>query len=83
MSLLTWEILFAVSSLMWIWILFLGGADWLEGSFLSGFLVSIHAPLWSADEMKLFVVLIWIGEGIWFAIGLFVPEARFLWLYPR
>ena len=70
MSLSIWILVFAVSSLFWGWIVFLGGADWLEGSILSAFLVSVHAPQWSAEELKAFVGI------IWFLVGLFVPGAR-------
>jgi hypothetical protein len=78
-SLLALVIVFGISSLFWAWIIFLGGADWLEGSFISAFLISVHAPQWTAEEMKAFVGLIWFFEGIWFVVGLFVPGARFMW----
>lgn len=76
MSLLMGVVIFAMISLLWAWILFCGGADYLESSFLSAFLVSTLAPWWSAEGIKLFVALIWLFERIWLAIGLFVPEAR-------
>ncbi len=77
MSVILWVVLFAVSSLLWAWILFWGGADWLEGSFLSGLLVHVFAPRWTAEGIKVFVALTWLIEGIWFGIGCFVPAARF------
>ncbi len=76
-SLLVWIAIFGLSSLFWAWIIFGGGADWLEGSLLSGFLVSWLAPRWSADGIKLFAVLTWLVQGIWFVIGLFHREMRF------
>ncbi len=77
MSLLVWIIVFGLSSVFWAWIIFGGGADWLEGSLLSGFLVSWLAPRWSADGIKLFAGLTWLVQGIWFVIGLFYREMRF------
>jgi hypothetical protein len=77
MSLLAWVALFAVTSLLWTWVLFWGGADWLEGSFLSGFLIHTFAPRWSAEGIKVFAALTWLLEGLWFILGLFVPGMRF------
>jgi hypothetical protein len=79
MSLLVWVATFALTSLFWAWVLFWGGADWLEGSFLSGLLVDIFAPRWSAAGIKVFAALTWLIEGLWFAVGLFIPAARFWW----
>jgi hypothetical protein len=79
MSLLLWVAVFAVLSLFWSWILFWGGAEWLEGSFLSGLLLDVWAPRWSADGIKVFVKLTWFLAGVWFVVGLFVPAARFWW----
>jgi hypothetical protein len=76
MPLLVWVAGFAATSLLWAWILFWGGAEWLEGTMASGFL-HVLAYRWSADGIKLFVGLTWLFEGIWFAIGLFLPSARF------
>jgi hypothetical protein len=77
MSLLLWVVFFALTSLLWAWVLFWGGADWLEGSFLAGLLVHILAPRWTADGIKLFAAFSWFFETVWFGIGLFVPAARF------
>jgi len=44
MPVLEWVMVFAATSLLWAWILFWGGADWLEDSFLSGSWC-IHFPL--------------------------------------
>ena len=74
-----WIALFAASSLFWCWLLFWGGAEWLEGSFLSGLLVHFRAPHWSAEGIKLFAGLTWFLQGVWFLLGLFVPEARWFW----
>ena len=76
MSLLAWISLFAISSLFWCWLLFLGGADWLEGSWLAALFVHVRAVEWSAQGIKLFAGLSWLCQGIWFVIGVFVREVR-------
>jgi hypothetical protein len=77
MSVGVWVLIFALESLLWAWVLFWDGAEHLEGTFASGFLVDIFAPRWSADGIKLFAALTWLFTGVWFVVGLFVPEARF------
>ena len=56
------------------WVLFWGGAEWLEGTFTSGFLVHELAHRWSAEGIKLYVGLSWIGAVVlglikWFSYG--------------
>ncbi|HEY1190411.1 MAG TPA: hypothetical protein VGE74_22445 [Gemmata sp.] len=79
MSLTAWIGLFLISSLFWAWLLFLGGANWLEGSWLAAVVVHFRAMEWTADGIRLFAMLTWGLETIWFGVGLFVPGARF-WL---
>lgn len=76
MGLAAWIGLFFFSSLFWAWILFWGGADWLEGSWLAALFVHFRAMEWSAPGIKLFAGLVWIGQGIWFVIGLFAKDSR-------
>ncbi len=76
MGVAVWIGLFLLSSLFWAWLLFWGGADWLEGSWLAAVFVHFRAMEWTAEGIRLFAGLMWLGEGIWFAIGLFVPEVR-------
>jgi hypothetical protein len=38
--------------------------------------VHVRAAAWSAEGIKVFAALTWLCQGIWFAIGLFVPAAR-------
>jgi hypothetical protein len=77
MSMLLWVGLFALASLFWCWIIFWGGAEALEGSLASMFLINRFAGEWSADGLRLFAWLSWIISGLWFVIGVFTPEARF------
>ena len=76
MGVAVWIGLFLVSSLFWAWILFLGGADWLEGSWLAAVFVHFRAMEWTAEGIRLFAALMWLGQGIWFVVGLFVKDAR-------
>ena len=70
-------ILFAVlDALFWIWVLRWGGAERLEGTFASGFLVSWFAPKWSAEGIRLFALLSLAASLAAFGVGLFVPGVR-------
>jgi len=54
------------------------GAEWLEGTFTSGFLISSFAPRWSADGIKLFGWATLVISTVLFALGLFSPGGRAL-----
>ncbi len=73
-----WIASFAGVSLFWKWILSWGGAEWLEG-WKAFFVIDWFAALWSAEQIKLYALLSWIGSGVWFAVGLLRPEFRFIW----
>jgi len=64
------------NALFWLWIYAWGGARWLEGTFVSGFLVNWLAPRWSAEGIRLFALCTLIVSGVGFAVGLFVPGLR-------
>jgi hypothetical protein len=76
--LIEWIAGFVATSLFWKWILSWGGAEWLEGwkAFL---ILDWFAARWTAEQIRLYALLCWIGSGIWFAIGLVQPEYRFNW----
>jgi hypothetical protein len=76
--LLAWVAVFALSSLFWAWVLFWGGAERLEGSFLSHFLVHSFAPRWSTEGIKLFAALTWLLEALGLAVAVVVPAVRSL-----
>jgi|GEM_PF-422151 len=76
MGLALWIGLFVISSLFWAWVIFGAGADWLEGSWLAAVFIHVRAMEWNAETIRLCAGLMWLAEGIWFAIGLFVPHAR-------
>jgi hypothetical protein len=71
-----WSLFALLDALFWLWVLRWGGAERLEGTFASGFLVSWFAPKWSAEGIKLFALLSLVGTLLAFAVGLFVPEIR-------
>jgi len=70
LSLLAWAGVFIGNLVFAVWILKLGGADFLE---------DIWSGAWEADQWKLYTLLELIGITVWFFIGVFVPEARFEW----
>lgn len=75
MSLFWWCLLFAASSLLCWWVLRRGGAEWLEG-WPAGLLIDLRASLWNAEQIKLYVGLIWLLHAGWFVLGLFAPGLR-------
>jgi hypothetical protein len=80
MSILMWSLLFGLHTIFAVWVVFLGGADWLEGTLLSLFVVSTTAAEWTPGGIKVIVALTWIAGLIFFVIGLFEVDARhFVW----
>jgi len=71
-----WVSFYALDLLFCIWVLMWGGADYLQGTLKSGFIISIFAPKWTAEGIKLFVWLTLIFSTIGFIIGLFSPDFR-------
>ena len=76
MTLFWWVALHAIDALFWLWVLRWGGAAWLEGTFASGFLVSIFAPRWSEEGLRMFAFLMLIVCALSFLTGLFFPAVR-------
>ena len=76
MSLTLWTVLHAAQALLWLWILRWGGAAYLEGTLLSGFLVSTFAPRWSADGLRMAALILLMFCAVSFVVGLFVPSLR-------
>ncbi|MBA4391471.1 MAG: hypothetical protein C0399_11115 [Syntrophus sp. (in: bacteria)] len=76
MSLIPWIIAYIVDLLFWLWIVKWGGAERLEGTFTSGFLVNVFAPRWSVEGIKFFGYGTIIISTIYFVLGVFIPEFR-------
>jgi hypothetical protein len=78
MSLIAWIIAYALNMLFWLWIVRWGGAERLEGTFSSGLLISVFAPKWSAEGIKVFGYGAIIVSTIGFVLGVFFPDFRYL-----
>ncbi|MBM4341661.1 MAG: hypothetical protein FJ110_19215 [Deltaproteobacteria bacterium] len=76
MSLTWWTIAYVVDLVFWLWVVRWGGAEILEGTFSSGFLISIFAPRWSAEGIKLFGYGTIIISTILFVLGIFFADFR-------
>jgi len=75
-----WIIEYAVFALFWLWIARWGGAEWVEGRIISGFLVNTLAVNWSADQIKVFAYGLLCLGTILFIFGIFSPDFRDLGL---
>lgn len=75
MSLLHWFLLFAASSVFTLWVMRWGGAEWMEGWKALFF---VDWPYWSAAQIKLYFLMVWLLHALWFVIGVFAPIARAL-----
>jgi len=76
MAIPSWVLTYSIDMGFWLWVLRWGGAEWLEGTFASGFLVSIFATSWSVNGIKLFAVGMIVISTIYFVLGLFYPDFR-------
>lgn len=79
MGLFAWILLFAGNSLVILWVLRWGGAEWLEGWRAPFFVDWIYAFRWSAEQIKLYALLLWVAYAVLFTVGLLVPEFRFFY----
>jgi hypothetical protein len=55
---------FVVSTAFAVWIVFFGGAEELEGTIASAFLIDIFAPLLTVPLLKAYVIIAWVGHAI-------------------
>ncbi len=76
MSLTELIITYLINLVFWLWIVRWGGAEWLEGTFISGFLVHIFAPRWSAEGIKLFGWCAILISTLLFAVAALFPDYR-------
>lgn len=68
---------YLINLLFWLWIVRWGGAEWLEGRFISGFLIHFFAPRWSADGIKLFGYGTILFSTVLFVVAIFYPDFRY------
>lgn len=80
MTVLQWLLLFLLSSIFYGWVLLGNGAKWLEG-WQSWWLIGWFSLDWTVEQIRLYVLIIWIVETIWFVVGLFQPSLRTFRLY--
>jgi hypothetical protein len=73
---LAWTLWHALPALFWGWVLFGDGAERLEGTLASGFLISWLAPTWSAAGIRVFAFGMLMTGALSFVVGLLVPEYR-------
>lgn len=73
---IVWIMFYIFEIIFWRWVTKWGGAEWLEGTFTSGFLIHIFAPSWTSEGIKLFVWVYFIAASIWFVAGVFFPSIR-------
>ena len=76
MSLTAWFIQFALQSLFYKWILSWGGAQWLEG-IKSALTLGWMTWDWNAEQIRFYILIIWIFSSVWFIAGLLNPSLRF------
>jgi hypothetical protein len=74
MSLILWIVLYLVSTVLSWWIVWGGAASRLEG-WPSWLVIDWKYP-WTADQIAFYFLMCWLGQTLWFVVGLFVPEAR-------
>lgn len=75
MTLVEWVIIYILSALFWLWILNWGGARWLEG-WKASFMVGWFTGWWTAEQLRLYALILLVFETIWFLVGLVKPEYR-------
>lgn len=76
MSLTAFIVVYGINLVFWLWVVRWGGAERLEGTFASGFLIHLFAPRWSAEGIKLFGWAALLISTVLFIAGLIVPDVR-------
>jgi len=61
-------IVLVVASLFAGWVIFLDGAERLEGTIKCAFVIQALAPAWHAAGIKVYVAICWVGAVIWFLL---------------
>lgn len=75
MPLWLWLLLFIVNSLYCWWIIGFGGARWIKG-WKSFFLIEWFTLNWNAEQIRLYVLIIWLASVVLFVVGIINPELR-------
>ncbi len=77
MSLTELTVAYLINLVFWLWVCRWGGAERLDGTFISGLLIHFFAPRWSADGIKLFGYGTIFISTILFVIAIFYPDFRY------
>lgn len=75
MSLMLWIVQFICQSIIYKWILSWDGAQWIEG-WKSGLTLGWFTWDWNAEQIRFYILMIWIFSCIWFVCGVLIPELR-------
>ena len=76
MSTPLWILIYLCFSLVCKWILSWGGAQWLEG-IKSALTLGWMTWDWNAEQIRFYILIIWIFSSVWFVVGLLNPSLRF------
>jgi len=76
MSLFAWCLVFALNAAWFYWMVYAGGAEWLEPHVDEWF----DDDEWTAAQLRSMARVEMVLVTLLFALGLFVPDARFLFL---
>lgn len=75
MTTIEWILLYICQSIIFKWIISWGGAQWLEG-IKSALTLGWMTWDWNAEQIRFYILIIWILYSIWFAVALFFPDLR-------
>ncbi len=76
MTLTEWFLVHALGVAFWLWLLLLGGAERIVGWGAWG-LLGWFAGHWTAEQIRLYALILLVIEVAWFVTGLVFPAARF------
>lgn len=79
MDICIWCVGYALCSALNYWLLARGGAKVVQG-WLSMFVIGWLAWDWSSEQIRLFILIMWLVETVVFGIGLFNTPLRLEWL---
>lgn len=72
----TFILLYLLNSLFWKWLISWGGARWLEG-WKAYLIIDWFAAHWTAEQIRLYAVIMWLLTTLYFIVALCKPEYRF------
>ncbi|MDR0225123.1 MAG: hypothetical protein LBI66_01775 [Burkholderiaceae bacterium] len=75
MSLTAWIACYAIDSAFCYWVVWRGGADWMEG-WRALPLIGWWATRWNTEQIRLYMLLVWVAHSLWFVAGLVSPGLR-------